>query len=133
MWFWFCTDNPVNKIILCSVWNPLYEVDTRLMHQVMAPYGHVVRIVIFNKNGVQVLVEFETEAEATAAKDKLSGTNIFPNCCTLRIDYSRAPRLNVFANNDKTYDFTNMSLPTTPTPPSSSSSTATSTATSTSR
>ena len=81
------------------------------MHRVMAPFGKVVRIVIFSKNGVQVLVEFENEEQATRAKESLSGSNIFPNCCTLRIDYSRAPRLNVFANNDKTYDYTNPALP----------------------
>ena len=105
--FYFCfTDNPVNKVIICSVGNALVDVDTTLIHNIMSPYGKVVRIVIFNKNGVQVMVEFENSVEATNAKENLSGANIFPNCCTLRIDYSRAPRLNVQANNDKTFDFT---------------------------
>ena len=43
---------------------------------------------------------------------QLDGQNIYNSCCTLRIEYSKLPSLNVKYNNDKSRDFTNPSLPT---------------------
>jgi len=37
--------------------------------------------------------------------------DMYPGCCTLRIDYSRMATLNVKYNNDKSRDFTNPNLP----------------------
>lgn len=42
----------------------------------------------------------------------LDGQNIYNSCCTLRIDYSKMPSLNVKYNNDKSRDYTNPTLPT---------------------
>ena len=41
----------------------------------------------------------------------LDGQNIYNNCCTLRIEYSRLTTLNVKYNNEKSYDFTRPDLP----------------------
>lgn len=41
----------------------------------------------------------------------LDGQNIYNNCCTLRIDFSKLPSLNVKYNNEKSRDYTNPSLP----------------------
>ena len=41
----------------------------------------------------------------------LNGQNIYNGCCTLRIDFSKLPSLNVKYNNDKSRDYTNPSLP----------------------
>lgn len=41
----------------------------------------------------------------------LNGQNIYNGCCTLRIDFSKLPCLNVKYNNDKSRDYTNPSLP----------------------
>ena len=49
---------------------------------------------------------------AQAAKLSLDGQNIYNNCCTLRIEYSKLSNLNVKYNNDKSRDYTNPSLPT---------------------
>lgn len=42
----------------------------------------------------------------------LNGKNIYNGCCTLRIDFSKLPSLNVKYNNDKSRDYTNPHLPT---------------------
>jgi len=42
----------------------------------------------------------------------LNGQNIYNGCCTLRIDFSKLQELNVKFNNDKSWDYTNPSLPT---------------------
>lgn len=41
----------------------------------------------------------------------LDGQNIYNNCCTLRIDFSKLGSLNVKYNNEKSRDYTNPSLP----------------------
>jgi len=76
----------------------MITVDT--MFSVMSPFGTVQRIVIFSKAGVQALVEFENVQSATAAKTALNGRDIYAGGCTLKIDYSKTDKLNVFNNND---------------------------------
>ena len=41
----------------------------------------------------------------------LNGQNIYNGCCTLRIDFSKLPSLNIKYNNDKSRDYTNPGLP----------------------
>lgn len=41
----------------------------------------------------------------------LDGQNIYNNCCTLRIDFSKLSSLNVKYNNEKSRDYTNPNLP----------------------
>ena len=45
------------------------------------------------------------------AKLSLDGMNIYTNCCTLRIDYSKLNCLNVKYNNSKSRDYTRQDLP----------------------
>ena len=45
------------------------------------------------------------------AKLSLDGQNIYTNCCTLRIDYSKLQCLNVKFNNTKSRDYTRHDLP----------------------
>ena len=45
------------------------------------------------------------------AKLSLDGQNIYTNCCTLRIDYSKLSSLNVKYNNEKSRDYTRQDLP----------------------
>jgi len=53
-------------------------------------------------------------ASAVEAKNELDGQNIYSGCCTLRIQFSSLQNLNVKFNNEKSRDFTNPNLPTTP-------------------
>jgi hypothetical protein len=64
-----------------------------------------------NKIVFQALIQFSTPNEAQAAKSALEGQNIYSGCCTLRIQYSQLPQLQIKANNDRTRDFTQPNLP----------------------
>ena len=49
----------------------------------------VQRIAIFKKNGIQALVEFDSNVSANRAKQNLDGADIYAGCCTLKIEYAR--------------------------------------------
>ncbi|XP_057244826.1 heterogeneous nuclear ribonucleoprotein L-like, partial [Malurus melanocephalus] len=51
--------------------------------------GPVQRIVIFRKNGVQAMVEFDSVQSAQRAKASLNGADIYSGCCTLKIEYAK--------------------------------------------
>eukprot|EP01113_Clastostelium_recurvatum_P023808 TRINITY_DN283_c0_g1_i3.p1 TRINITY_DN283_c0_g1~~TRINITY_DN283_c0_g1_i3.p1 ORF type:complete len:491 (-),score=129.60 TRINITY_DN283_c0_g1_i3:81-1553(-) len=106
-----------HHILLCTIYNPLFNITVEVLYAIMSPYGNLQRIVIFNKNGVQALVEFDNPASAFQAKTALDGKDIYAGSCTLKIEYSKADKLNVHANTDKTRDYTNPSLPTGPAAP----------------
>ena len=52
------------------------------------------------------------QMQTETAKLSLDGQNIYTNCCTLRIDYSKLASLNVRFNNLKSRDYTRNDLPT---------------------
>lgn len=103
-------------VLLLTIINPLYAIDVNVLNSILHPYGNILRIVVFHKNGTQALVEFDNPSSATRARDALDGKDIYDRCCTLRIAFSRVDRLNVRYNNDKTRDFTNPNLPSQPDP-----------------
>jgi len=72
------------------------------------------KIVIFNKTGFQSLIQFSDVQSAVSAKMELDGQNIYSGCCTLRIQFSSLSNLNVKYNNEKSRDFSNPNLPSTP-------------------
>eukprot|EP01112_Ceratiomyxa_fruticulosa_P016634 TRINITY_DN5060_c0_g1_i1.p1 TRINITY_DN5060_c0_g1~~TRINITY_DN5060_c0_g1_i1.p1 ORF type:complete len:499 (-),score=116.93 TRINITY_DN5060_c0_g1_i1:490-1986(-) len=109
-----------HNILLCTIYNPLFNITVDVLYAIMSPYGNVQRIVIFNKNGVQALVEFDNPTSAFQAKEALDAKDIYSGSCTLKIEYSKAEKLNVHTNTDKTRDYTNPSLPTAPSSHSSS-------------
>ena len=59
------------------------------MHTICSPHGSVYRIVIFKKNGVQAMVEFDSIDSARRAKQTLQGADIYSGCCTLKIEYAK--------------------------------------------
>jgi len=71
----------------------------------------VLRIVIFMKNGVQAMVEFDNELSASEALKALDGRDIYAGTCTLQICFSRSETLNVKENDERNRDYTNPSLP----------------------
>ncbi|CAH4032335.1 unnamed protein product [Pieris brassicae] len=77
-----------------------------VVHTISTPHGQVQRIVVFKKNGVQAMVEFESVESATRAKDALHGCDIYSGCCTLKIEYAKPERLNVFKNDQDSWDYT---------------------------
>uniref|UniRef100_A0AAQ4R0N3 Heteroous nuclear ribonucleoprotein L n=1 Tax=Gasterosteus aculeatus aculeatus TaxID=481459 RepID=A0AAQ4R0N3_GASAC len=90
----------VNNVLLLTVINPIYPITTDVLYTICNNCGPVQRIVIFRKNGVQ----------AMRAKASLNGADIYSGCCTLKIEYAKPARLNVFKNDQDTWDYTNPNL-----------------------
>ncbi|XP_065175479.1 heterogeneous nuclear ribonucleoprotein L-like [Sycon ciliatum] len=95
-----------NKILLLTILNPLYPITVNVLHTITREHGQVQRIAIFHKTGIQALVEFASVEQAVRAKQELDGADIYAGCCTLNIEFSKADRVNVAANNDDSWDFT---------------------------
>ncbi|XP_041839019.1 heterogeneous nuclear ribonucleoprotein L-like [Melanotaenia boesemani] len=95
-----------NKVLLLSIQNPLYPITTDVLYTVCNPVGNVLRIVIFKRNGIQAMVEFESVEDAQKAKLALNGADIYSGCCTLKIEYARPNRLNVVRNDNTSWDYT---------------------------
>ena len=103
-------DERENHVLLLTVINPAYPITCDVIHQICGPHGKVLRVVIFKKNGVQAMVEFDSIDSAKRVKLNLHGCDIYSGCCTLRIEYAKPTRLNVYKNDNESYDFTNPSL-----------------------
>ncbi|KAM9363293.1 heterogeneous nuclear ribonucleoprotein L-like isoform 2-T2 [Symphorus nematophorus] len=101
-------DDPTsgNKVLLLSIQNPLYPITTDVLYTVCNPVSNVLRIVIFKRNGIQAMVEFESVEDAQKAKLALNGADIYAGCCTLKIEYARPNRLNVVRNDNNSWDYT---------------------------
>ncbi|XP_069062994.1 heterogeneous nuclear ribonucleoprotein L [Pleurodeles waltl] len=100
----------VNNVLLLTILNPIYSITTDVLYTICNPCGPVQRIVIFRKNGVQSMVEFDSVQSAQRAKASLNGADIYSGCCTLKIEYAKPTRLNVFRNDQDTWDYTNPNL-----------------------
>uniref|UniRef100_A0A8C5HK40 Heterogeneous nuclear ribonucleoprotein L-like n=1 Tax=Gouania willdenowi TaxID=441366 RepID=A0A8C5HK40_GOUWI len=90
----------VNNVLLLTIMNPIYPITTDVLYTICNNCGPVQRIVIFRKNGVQ----------AMRAKASLNGADIYSGCCTLKIEYAKPTRLNVFKNDQDTWDYTTPNL-----------------------
>ena len=101
-------------ILLTTIHNMQYPITVDTLVAVFGKYGPIHKIVIFNKPGrsTQAFIQYHTVEPAVAAYKELDGRNIYDNCCTLQIGYSTNDTLNVTANNDRTRDFTDPTLPT---------------------
>ncbi|XP_026744156.1 heterogeneous nuclear ribonucleoprotein L isoform X5 [Trichoplusia ni] len=97
-----------NHILLYTIINPAYPITVDVIHTISTPHGQVQRIVVFKKNGVQAMVEFESVESATRAKEALHGCDIYSGCCTLKIEFAKPERLNVFKNDQDSWDYTYM-------------------------
>ncbi|KAI2664576.1 Heterogeneous nuclear ribonucleoprotein L [Labeo rohita] len=104
----------VNNVLLLTIMNPIYPITTDVLYTICNNCGPVQRIVIFRKNGVQAMVEYPfnriSSNSAQRAKASLNGADIYSGCCTLKIEYAKPTRLNVFKNDQDTWDYTNPNL-----------------------
>uniref|UniRef100_A0A674NGW3 Heterogeneous nuclear ribonucleoprotein L n=1 Tax=Takifugu rubripes TaxID=31033 RepID=A0A674NGW3_TAKRU len=100
----------VNNVLLFTIMNPIYPITTDVLYTICNNCGPVQRIVIFRKNGVQAMVEYPFLWLAQRAKASLNGADIYSGCCTLKIEYAKPTRLNVFKNDQETWDYTNPNL-----------------------
>ncbi|TRY85171.1 hypothetical protein DNTS_006358 [Danionella cerebrum] len=129
----------VNNVLLFTIMNPIYPITTDVLYTICNNCGPVERIVIFRKNGVQAMVEyplctclfdifdfirlytyplcfsftprtFDSVQSAQRAKASLNGADIYSGCCTLKIEYAKPTRLNVFKNDQDTWDYSNPNM-----------------------
>ncbi|KAI3381791.1 hypothetical protein SNEBB_011074 [Seison nebaliae] len=96
-----------NHVILLTIVNANYPIDVSIIHLICQPYGEVQRIVIFRKNGVQALVEYDTIDSGIRAIQTLNKANIYSGCCQIRAEYSTTTKLNVTSNNSDRWDIQN--------------------------
>lgn len=95
-----------NHILLFTIINPMYPITVDVLHTICQSSGQVLRIVIFKKNGVQAMVEFDNIESAVRAKEALNGADIYSGCCTLKIDFAKPEKLNVHKNDSESWDYT---------------------------
>ncbi|XP_067831167.1 heterogeneous nuclear ribonucleoprotein L-like isoform X1 [Heptranchias perlo] len=100
-------DSKSNNVLLINIANSIYPINTDVLYTICNPCGPVHRIVIFRKNGIQAMVEFDSVQSAQKAKASLNGADIYSGCCTLKIEYAKPTRLNVFKNDADTWDYVN--------------------------
>ena len=82
-----------NHVLLFTVLNPTYPITCDVLHTITSPFGKLIRIVIFKKNGVQAMLEFDSLESAQRAKEALHGCDIYSACCTLKIEYAKPSKL----------------------------------------
>ncbi|XP_011139201.1 heterogeneous nuclear ribonucleoprotein L isoform X2 [Harpegnathos saltator] len=107
-------NNKPNHVLLFTIINPVYPITVEVLHAITANTGQVQRIVIFKKNGVQAMIEFDSVESATRVKEALHGADIYSGCCTLKIDYAKPTKLNVYKNDAESWDYTTPTLGSTP-------------------
>jgi len=101
-----------NHVLRVVVENLLYPITLDVLHTIFSKFGVVLKAITFNKNNqFQALIQMGDAVQSQTAKLSLDGQNIYNGCCTLRIDYSKLPALNVKYNNDKSRDYTRSDLP----------------------
>lgn len=107
-----------SPVLLITIHKAIYPITVYEMEAILKSFGQLLRMIIFKKNEkVQALVEFSHESEAAAAKEALQGKDIYDGCCTLHVDYSsKRKKLEVKSNTERSRDFTNPYLDTTPIP-----------------
>eukprot|EP00697_Spironema_sp_BW2_P016336 gnl/Spiro4/7522_TR3936_c0_g1_i1.p1 gnl/Spiro4/7522_TR3936_c0_g1~~gnl/Spiro4/7522_TR3936_c0_g1_i1.p1 ORF type:complete len:518 (+),score=121.47 gnl/Spiro4/7522_TR3936_c0_g1_i1:87-1556(+) len=105
-----------HSVLLATVLNVVFPITIETMVTIFGRFGTVCKVILFSsKNGsTQCLLQYADVLSATVAKQQLDGQNIYQNCCTLRIQFSNLPELNVKYNNDHQRDLLNPYLPTGP-------------------
>lgn len=95
-----------NNILIFTILNQKYVITIEAIHKISVRFGQVHRIVMIRKKGTQAMVEFDTIDTATRAMDGLQNQDIYSGCCTLKIEYCKATKLNVRRNDCNSWDFT---------------------------
>jgi len=98
---------PPNHILLLTVLNAKYPINVEVIYKVCTIVGKIKRIVCFERNTVvQAMVEFDTLENASKARTSLHGCDIYNNCCTMKVEYSKMENLRVRENGPMSWDFT---------------------------
>lgn len=101
---------PPNHILLITVLNPKMSINVEVIYKVCTIVGKVKKIICFERMNVsQAMVEFDTLEAASKARISLHGCDIYNNCCTMKVEYSKMDKLTVRENNGMSWDFTDAS------------------------
>jgi len=95
-----------NNVLLLTVDNVQHPITVDVLYAVCSPVGTVFRIVIFRRNGVQAMVEFDSIETAAKARSVLHRADIYLNCCTIKAEFAKPKTLTVRRNDLDTWDFT---------------------------
>merc|ERR1719309_1711437 len=86
--------------------NAQFPINVQVMYKVCSIVGKVKKIVCFERMTVcQAMVEFETLESACKARTSLHGCDIYNNCCTMKVEYSKMENLYVKENGPMSWDF----------------------------
>ena len=55
-------------------------------------------------------LDFSSLETAKSAKDNLHGCDIYSGCCTLKVEFAKPTKLNVYRNDNDSWDYTNPNL-----------------------
>ena len=55
-------------------------------------------------------LDFFSLETAKSAKDNLHGCDIYSGCCTLKVEFAKPTKLNVYRNDNDSWDYTNPNL-----------------------
>ncbi|XP_063692618.1 heterogeneous nuclear ribonucleoprotein L-like isoform X1 [Bolinopsis microptera] len=99
-----------NHVLEVNVLKPMYPITSEVLHTIASPHGRVSRIVIHNRTEekIESLIEFDSIMSAEACKEAINGADVYAGCCTLDVKFSKAQSLNVFKNDDDTFDYTDV-------------------------
>lgn len=95
-----------NNVVLFLILNAIYPINVEVINKIVSPIAEPVRIVIFQKAFLQVMVEFNSIEEARRAKEELHRCDIYPDACTIKAEWAKTTKLNVKRNDNMTWDFT---------------------------
>ncbi|GAB5363458.1 hypothetical protein AAMO2058_000884700 [Amorphochlora amoebiformis] len=100
------SSTPANSVLMVNIENVQAPITLDNLVTIFKPYGQVLRIVTFIKNGAyKALVEMSSLEAATAAKANLEGKDMFQGCCTLHVNFSKLSKLSVTVCGAKSWDF----------------------------
>uniref|UniRef100_A0A8C2WRV0 Heterogeneous nuclear ribonucleoprotein L2 n=1 Tax=Cyclopterus lumpus TaxID=8103 RepID=A0A8C2WRV0_CYCLU len=99
----------VNNVLLLTIMNPIYPITSDVLYTICNNCGPVQRIVIFRKNGVQAMVEYPFFHLCYLTTNLISfvGATLSGGFCQFE---TPPTRLNVFKNDQDTWDYTNPNL-----------------------
>jgi len=105
-----------SRVLWVMISNQKFPVTLDTVYQVFSRIGKVNKICMFRREtSLNVMLEMATLDDAQRCKTQLNGRDIYDNCCTLTVDYSKHEVLSLKANDPNSRDFTLPAAANTPT------------------
>lgn len=98
-------------VIKALISNLVYPICIDALYQVFSKYGNVLKIVLIQKNELGALIQMKDEIQVQGAINNLNGRNMYNTytggCNILNLQVSLHKSIEVKANNNKSWDYTN--------------------------